>query len=60
MSAKHKTTKAWFIKGTLEDVEYRYAEMLKSDIEIISIAITPHFENGGHFLQFILIVTYKV
>lgn len=59
MAAKQKIKKSWFIKGTLYEIQSKYDELLKSDIEIISTTIVQDFQKYGNFEQFILVITYE-
>lgn len=54
-----KVTLSKFIHGSRYEVEDKYDELLREDIEVISTTITQDFSKFQNVEKFILVVTYK-
>lgn len=46
-------------RGKIHDVEHKYNELLRQNVEIVSTAITQDYTSYGWTETFVLVVTYK-
>lgn len=54
-----KSTLVCIYRGKIYDVESRYNELLRRNVDIISTAITQDYTSYGYTDTFVLVVTYK-